>query len=630
MADMESASAAGGGKRKHKENAFTAKAETGTLKVKIMRRDLPPYGGVGDGGDVSFPPFGDELDAVSSTSTTSSTGKTRQKRGTKQPPSSPDSPPKPRPNRKHVPIFYQQHHRQQIKRAAASGAHSSTDESVASQSSSTTGLSGLHSTSSTSIDYAAASTSSTTSTQPAGRYSSLLSDLRLQSASTSGGDLSAPPQTNPLFARNDSDGLGTLGDLLRPYFPPPSSGPSPSFQLLGATPAGTTSAAGFLLDQTGPPSALHQLASSSASYRSALDALSSATLASSSSAVDMDASTSSSSAAAATTGLLTTSASTETPHSTSSDDGGMEKYRFNPLSALQSAIEHAHRVSLAAAAVEPTESTRTSASRDVSATRQQDGGRGTADSPDLQASGSSAPADGGGNSSLSSDLGPPPYVPPPFMLQNSLAGGGISGWDMSKLPSTEAGGWHRDANTKSSSIPTSEADDQGDMTTALGSPPDAPPPFMPQNSLMGGGIALMAPPKMQLSLERLCSETSVASDSSSKSTGKTGLDSAVSAPPLSGGNGADVGSAVPDLGPPPMGPPAFTIGNSLMGGGIELQPAVANVSTRNFDWKVGKAAAATSADPAATTTSHSKLGLRLRQGLSSRSSVHQEGRASPK
>ncbi|EEY56277.1 uncharacterized protein PITG_22214 [Phytophthora infestans T30-4] len=44
------------------------------------------------------------------------------------------------------------------------------------------------------------------------------------------------------------------------------------------------------------------------------------------------------------------------------------------------------------------------------------------------------------------------------------------------------------------------------------------------------------------------------------------------------------------LGPPPSGPPALTIGNSLMGGGIELQPAATNVNTYNFDWKLHRSA----------------------------------------
>ncbi|EEY70627.1 uncharacterized protein PITG_06091 [Phytophthora infestans T30-4] len=45
-----------------------------------------------------------------------------------------------------------------------------------------------------------------------------------------------------------------------------------------------------------------------------------------------------------------------------------------------------------------------------------------------------------------------------------------------------------------------------------------------------------------------------------------------------------------ELGPPPSGPPALTIGNSLMGGGIELQPAATNVNTYNFDWKLHRSA----------------------------------------
>ncbi|KAG6612392.1 uncharacterized protein IUM83_10766 [Phytophthora cinnamomi] len=191
---MESA-ATGGTKRKHKENAFTAKAETGTLKVKILRRDQRPGGNVAPDAAVT------------------STGKTRARRAARQPPPAPDSPPKPRPNRKHVPIFYEPQFRQPIKRGGSSHSHSSSTDESATPSTSSTGVPGIHSTSSTDVSagVTGASTSSTTSS-----FVAQLSDVKIQSTSSSAADVGPPPRSNPLFARNDSDGLGTLGDLLRP------------------------------------------------------------------------------------------------------------------------------------------------------------------------------------------------------------------------------------------------------------------------------------------------------------------------------------------------------------------------------------------------------------------------------
>uniref|UniRef100_H3GP07 Uncharacterized protein n=1 Tax=Phytophthora ramorum TaxID=164328 RepID=H3GP07_PHYRM len=492
MADMERAGT-GGTKRKHKENAFTAKAESGTLKVKILRRDQKP---------------GERVGVTASTSSI----RTRPGRAPKQPPPPSDSPPKPRPNRKHVPIFYEPQFRQPIKRG---GSHSSsTDESVT-HSTSSTGVPGIHSTSSTDVAESSATSSSSS-------FVAQLSDVRLQSASTSGGDIGPPPRTNPLFERNDSDGLGTLGDLLGPYFPS-RSGLQPRFPLDGSQPR-TTSSAGLLADQPGLTSALHQLASSSASYRTALDALSARE--SSTSAAEVPPTD--------TTGAIPSAASTTSDVKHNGATGGLET----------------------------------------------------------------------GNSSASDTTGPPPERPPAFTLQNSLMGGGIHSFISSKLPV--------EANNAKGSISSDEIDAHlsldrlGSLTSLISQANEATKDLH---------TSLESPPKAHLSLERLVSLTSVTSEDGE--IGKAGMKSTVSArdmacssAPSSAADGAQSDN-VADLGPPPCGPPAFTIGNSLMGGGIDLQPAAANVNTQDFDWKLHRSASSSGGD-ANSTAGGISHGLRAR------------------
>ncbi|EGZ12691.1 hypothetical protein PHYSODRAFT_317641 [Phytophthora sojae] len=589
---MESVASSGGVKRKHKENAFTAKAETGTLKVKILRRDQRHAANA-------------PLDAA--------TNKTKGRRAARQPPPAPDSPPKPRPNRKHVPIFYEPQFRQPIKRGGSSQSHSSsTDESVI-HSTSSTGVPGIHSTSSTDVSASVtgASTSSTTSS-----FVSQLSDIKIQSASSSAGEVGPPPRSNPLFARNDSDGLGTLGDLLRPYFPSPSAGLQPIFTLGGTQSTGTASAAGLLGDQPGLSSALHQLTSSSASYRTALDALSSAARAPANSS-PVDGSTTDTSAH---TSSVTTTASAPTSDTTHNGaSGGLETYRFDPLAALQTAINHARRAS-----------TSSDGSKKQQEPREIGSPNSNARFYRLEPNGSAASA-----TATATSLGPPPELPPAFTLQNSLMGGGIQG-----LSSFKPLG-DRDASKDDKS----SDDNRGKNAVAmLGPPPDAPPSFLLQNSLTGGGISMLnlpkshptldklglltrlisqanetakdlttapsSPPKTNLSLDRLVSLTSVASED-----GETTKDTNTASTSTEDNSGAV------DLGPPPSGPPAFTIGNSLMGGGIDLQPAATNVNTHNFDWKLHRSASTNGGNvlssPSATRGLSHSLRERLERTLAS-------------
>ncbi|KAK1931445.1 hypothetical protein P3T76_013201 [Phytophthora citrophthora] len=579
---MESSST--GTKRKLKENAFTAKAENGTLKVKILRRDERPAESL-----VDQLPSG-------------TTNKGRNRRKTPPPPS--NSPPKPRPNRKHVPIFYDTQFRQPIKRGGSSHSYSSsTDESATH--SSTTGVPGIHSASSTDVSETAAS-SSTNST-----FISQLSDVRLQSTSSTSGDIGAAPRANPLFVRNDSDGLGALGELLRPYMSSGSSGLRSSFPL-GGDQVATTSSAGLLVDQTaGLASALHQLASSSAFYRSALDALSE-----------------SNGSAGNASESATVGASAAVP-STASDthNGGMEHYKFDPFSALQTAIDHARRGSIGAAS--------DSTSRTGDKHREIGSPNSNARFYRLEPSGSSDTTHNHKSSSTTS-VGQPPELPPAFTLQNSLMGGGISRF----TPSNSSIGAEKNTNDT-----THTEDGAKDAIAALGPPPDGPPSFLLSNSLTSRSISILdlpktnpsfdrlgsltrlisqaneeakdldntlaSPPKTNLRLHRLVSSIGMTSDA--KTTRDSDTSTSHTSPDSSSNSTHETKSPVIELGPPPSGPPAFTIGNSLMGGGIELQPPAATVNTQNFDWKLHRSASANGGDTTSNTAAASlSRGLRER------------------
>lgn len=534
----------GGGKRKYKENSLTAKAESGTLRVKILRKDQQQQAMLLAAGGASG------AAPVRSARGAKTHGKSAA-------PPSPDSPPKPRPNRKHVPIFYQQKRRPRAENGAASdvggtSASHALDLSQFSSSSSASSASAL------SNDYSGTGMSASTSSTGT-PYASLLSGLQLDSTTSSSGNgggvstssaamgstsiadlLPPPPAANPLFSRSDSDGLGALSELLRPHFP---SATGPSFPLSGASSgilaphmllsapmassapsvssstsigsSRTSSSNGGFSNSVGSTAALHQLASSSQHYRSALDALSAATIQSGS--LDMTASTSPSLPAVPlhpSLGSLATDKQAEPASSSAAHENGdasVSEYKFNPLSALQSAIDHAQLLSQTLAAsksqgeLSSSSSSRPSAERNGNRSSSIDGGiQHLLDDGSDEDAASSAP------------LGPPPSAPPAFSVQNSLMGGGIE----ALISSSKSGSPNRDKGKATASTPP------------------------------------LAPPSRDLSLL---------------------LDA-----PNANTDG--------DLGPPPAAPPAFRIENSLMGGGIETQPMIANVNTHNFDWKFHNAA----------------------------------------
>lgn len=310
-----------GGKRKYQEtNAFTAKAESGTLKVKIMRKDQR---GTAVGLGSHFP-----------------SGFQQQQQPPQSLPATTQSPPKPRANRKHVPIFYQAQHR--------SAFSSSTEGEAAS--SSVTSASDLEQ-------------QSSSTTSDSGRFSALLSGLRLEGGIKNMNNSSTSvPTGNPLFVRTESDDIGsTFGDLLRASFPHNSIGGSSDIAVSSAYLHGET---------TGPATALHQLASSSATYGSEASA---------------------------------------GPTSTAGT------YRFDPLRALQSAIA-AHQASTRTGSyISPSQF----AHQPLHLNHQH------RDSGKQQADADEAMDDASLSSMPMSALGPPPGAPPSFMLQNSLMGGGI-------------------------------------------------------------------------------------------------------------------------------------------------------------------------------------------------------------
>lgn len=408
--------------KRKQENALTARAESGSLRVKILRRTPP-----------------------------ASAPKTAPR------PQSAESPPKPRPNRKHVPIFYRAAHEEQVRRHSHS--HSSSSSTDA---------------------------SSTSLTEPMGRLNA------------------QEPQANPLFSRQDSDGLG---ELLKPYFPSPGG-----------------SAAGLLVDQP-----LHELAASTASYRSALTAF----------------------------------REQEQPKP-------LESYKFDPLAALQSAIDQADRLA------KKDNPPKSDGPREV--------GSANSDARFIRVE----PADKDKEVKITrvyrlhpsgeTESSEPPE-PAVLALQNSLMGGGIQG--LAALKTHEE---------KTEVVAEEDA--------ALGPPPELPPAFTLQNSLMGGGISILNLPK-HLGLSRLNSTTSESSEGAKE----------VHLPSLrtvsdAGASKAAEDSKDDDLGPPPSGPPAFTIGNSLMGGGIELQPPVTHVNTHNFNWKLHKSTSSSGVPSSAGLPAH--------------------------
>ncbi|GLE11628.1 hypothetical protein PINS_up024163 [Pythium insidiosum] len=217
MAELDSL----GGKRKYKENPLTAQAENGSLKIKILRKDEKRRiaAAYGSGGAAVAAPASPVLLGAS------------QPRASVPAPTAAvmTSPPKPRPNRKHVPIFYQRPN------AFEFSMTSSTDES-ATQSTSQQRVDDIDG-----VDDRAV----------------LAAQHWLQPRA------GAAAADESLFMRGTSqNGAGSIDNLLKHVFPTLAPGSSHDF---GHMPMGPRPARERL-----PPSAaaLHQLASSSTAYDS--------------------------------------------------------------------------------------------------------------------------------------------------------------------------------------------------------------------------------------------------------------------------------------------------------------------------------------------------------------------------
>ncbi|CAH0479830.1 unnamed protein product [Peronospora belbahrii] len=524
-----------GKKRKYRENAFTAKVESGTLKVKITKRDQQC---VNNAMDIT---------------TTSSTTKNRHD-AARQAVSK--SPPKPRPNRKHVPIFYEPQFRQPIKRKDV---HNSSYDA--------------------SLTHLASSTSdSAPFTMLKG--ASDLSDVKHESKSDSEKDVDTPSKTNSLIDRNDTDGLETLRNVLRSHLHSSASSGLHRLSLRDTQAVESTSSSEVLVDQNiGLTSALHQLASSSALYRSVLDELPKVTHVQPSTLYSAAAGNNSASLTTPTTTTLAKTACTNHNWTHKS----LENYQSDPLSTLQTAIDHARRAS----------PVNESPNQQIDTYHEVGNSTGNARFYKLEPPIVSKTAHKKKNISTATSVS---ALPESQSLQSSLVGGGFQRPTPSKLV----------FNVGGDKVFAFTDDNAKDAATALGVPPDITPSFLFQNSLTSGGISVIdfsrmsdtsdsltnlvnqasetntkdtngppaRPPTTQVNLDKQISITSLASKDSS--IGRSISLAACCTPASTSGTVSTssntttqdtMSNGTVDLGSPPGDPPAFTIGNSLMGGG---------------------------------------------------------------
>jgi hypothetical protein len=396
-----------GRKRKFKENPLTAKAETGSLKIKLVRKgDLQSSAMVRGGG----------LDGYALNGVPRSPSKT-----VAAPPQPVPSPPKPRANRKHVPIFYQRPNAFDI-----SASTSSTEEVAVSQ------------TQSLSSDYEQSSASSTT-----GRFA------QLDIAPGLPGSLQDPmPPTNPLFTRGMSETSGSLTDLLKTVLPTvpsmESTGGSYGDYSGGLSSAASESLRASAVSLMNPAAALRQLASSSAAYTSHTRETTLLPPMQLHHALERY----------PTQQPLPHHHTTHSGHQDDDYENGYEHepsissaseevqehhdrkpdYRFDAMSALQNAVK------IAVASTSPMTTHATSAA------------------------GTRWPVNG--NDGDESDLGPPPSGPPGLSIEHSLMGGGIEAPASIPTINTVNFNWNRYQQEKasarsgaSSRIPTASADE---------------------------------------------------------------------------------------------------------------------------------------------------------------------------
>uniref|UniRef100_A0AAV1TRS5 Uncharacterized protein n=1 Tax=Peronospora matthiolae TaxID=2874970 RepID=A0AAV1TRS5_9STRA len=581
---MESSTADGKKKRQqHEENTFMATTESGTLKVKIRRHDQPSA---------------DDTASVASMSSflfSKSAGKRKRnsRRAAVQPQSMASSPPKPRPNRKHVPIFYEPQFRQPIQRR--DGQHSSKNE-IMDHSTLSTNTPDMRSSS------AAEAPAAHEATLGASSLPLHISDVRLRAASTNEAGCDPPLRTSSLFIRNDTDGLRRLGDFQVSCPDSSSLCSTPSSRRLR-----TVEMASSTKSQEDPnagrASVLHHTSLPSTQYPPALHEATAST--------QVQLPTTSSADDCIAIATMSDSSTNTLPWSSERTDRRMnerlEDSRIALLLASQNGNGHApYALSARLTPNEHSDKHREMCGPNNSTLR----------------FGCSSATHRTGNISMVTDSGLLSRCPPPLSVPDLLLEGGA---EFPALP------FKIDSNKDTSTRDCTD-DCAKDTSIPLGSPPDDPPAFLSHNSLTGGGIPLsnllatrsspdrpesfssltnetnktirdldsvLAPQsKTGIGPDRLVPITIVCSEFSDPREGMTvavphittaGSNSSSSSSDATNNTESSSCNATSSLGSPPRGPPAFTIGNSLMGGGIELQPAASNVNTHNFDWKLHKA-----------------------------------------
>uniref|UniRef100_M4C2K1 Uncharacterized protein n=1 Tax=Hyaloperonospora arabidopsidis (strain Emoy2) TaxID=559515 RepID=M4C2K1_HYAAE len=513
-----------------------ATTESGTLKVEIRRHDQPSADNTASVASMSSSLFSKSVGMR----------KRNSRRAAVQPQSMSSSPPKPRPNRKHVPVFYEPQFRHPVK--CRDRQHSSKNETM-DHSILPTNAPDMHSSSATEV--------------PVAHEATFVVQVFC-------------PDSSSLCSNPSSRGPQTVE---------------------------TTSSTKLQEDpNVRRASVLHHTSLPSAQYPPSLHEAIAST--------QVQISTSSSTDDCIAIATMSASSTNTPPRSSERTDcrmnGRLEDSWSDRLLASQNRIGHApYALSAKLSPEEHSDKHREICGPNDSTSRFK----------------CSSATHSTGNISMVTDSEPSPRCHPPLSVPDLLLEGGAQ---FPALP------YKIDSNGDTSTRDCMD-DCAKDTAIPLGSPPDDPPAFLSHNSLMGGGIPLSnllatcssaGKPKSFSSLTNETNKTirelnSVLAPQSKTCFGPDRLVSLTSGPSevsdprevmtlaaphitTANSNSSSTSfdaindtessscNATSSLGSPPRGPPSFTIGNSLMGGGIELQPAASNVNTHNFDWKLHK------------------------------------------
>ncbi|CAI5731415.1 unnamed protein product [Hyaloperonospora brassicae] len=548
-----------------------AQAESGTLKVKILRHDQTPADNRTCATSVF--PFSNAI------------GTRNSRRAAVQPPHMSRSPPKPRPNRKHVPIFYEPQFRQPIWRR--SRRRRSNNES-GTPSAPSTSVADISLTSPTEVHAPDDAATGAPHALPQ------LLDVRLRSASSSEVRRDLSPKTSPLVVRKETDEVEANGELEHLSSSESSSlclnSWSEGLQMMGTT---ATSAELQKDPNVGKASARDHSASSSTNHHLARDGPVASTQ------LQLSALSSTDDLAAVVTKIPSSSINGSTKILDTADcgtNGRPEDSRSEPLAVSQTATDPVSSAS----------STKHSRNKEQGGKHREICGPNS-----TSRSGCSEATHSSGSRSMVATVEPSSRPPTLNLVVEDRT-------QVSELPFIIGG-------SEDTLVCNSLDECASGMAITLDSPPDAPLVLPSHNSLVGGSISSLTLPKTAPSLDGSGSLSSVTSDTNETMKDlnsvpalparthlspdglatMTRVNCEVSDPckrkashiAMAGfGSRASCSdatyntvtcscNATSGLGPPPSDPPAFTIGNSLMGGGIELQLAASPVNTHNFDWK---------------------------------------------